>query len=920
MNHKSEESIFAAAIEIESDAKRSQFLEQACGDDAELRKSVEELLANAQPDSLFQDVTRTIDGGQGIPQNGKQLGEFKIIRELGRGGMGVVYEAHQKSLNRNVALKVLSAGLGLTTRAIMRFRREAEAAGKLHHTNIVPIYSTGDDKGIHFYAMELVDGPSLDQVIKSMRTPNSNDAKSVENSAAEDGLAATSAADQTKRIPEWVNEKLPFNQGSKDTTPNTESVSGSSTGGSGYFVSVARMIADVADALDHAHDHGVIHRDIKPSNLLLGPDGRLSINDFGLARVLEQPGMTMSGEMMGTPRYMSPEQISAGRSKLDHRTDIYSLGATLYELLTLSPPFDGVIRDEVIGQILHKDPKPARKINPKIPKDLETICMAAIERDPDRRYQTAGLLAEDLRRFVDGRTPDKKRVGTVGKTIRWVKRHPSRTALIFVTLISIVAFLVVWQVNRLHARQTAMEDAFNYSIIGEYEIAKDKLELAASFGASQDWQNLIRGQIELFNGNDELALDYIEEVQVDSLKIQAECLRIILHFRCHDEVRYLNEIEILERSPIEGTSGLDDLYLGMAYSWAMPEKAENYIKSAAEKNAPHGVVSAYRSIALCNMALNTLTPESAKKYAGQALRHATSARYEFGENMFTEDLLATAHLVSAVLANRRNPGAAAEAIENIKDICDNIDKKYTGERRFLIIKFLYLREFKPKEVNGYLARVDVNVLQDVLLNIRLITSITSPEIIPEDDARRLKYGQYHRPILYLSQIFRGDNLQSIREEFKARLDNYPPNPNLGSQWDWALCQLLRVDPEKHRVVDAIDHIAQEYNHSFQAPINRIHLAIHRGSDEADLRAMATNRRQLTTVYFYLGIKKLAEGKVPEAKRLFEIGEKEGFFYFYNTYFCSILAKKLGEPGFEKSWKERLSELDANINSEDGNPN
>src|SRR5262249_20859966 len=153
-------------------------------------------------------------------------------------------------------------------------------------------------------------------------------------------------------------------------------LSSSSLGsGGGYFDTVAGRVADVADALDHAHQQGVIHRDIKPSNLLLSPAGPLNVNDFGLARVLEQPGMTMTGEFVGTPAYMSPEQIAAGRTPLDHRTDLYSLGATLYELLTLQPPFTGERRDQVLAQILHKEPKALRRVNPRVPVDLETICL-----------------------------------------------------------------------------------------------------------------------------------------------------------------------------------------------------------------------------------------------------------------------------------------------------------------------------------------------------------------------------------------------------------------------------------------------------------------------------------------------------------------------------------------------------------------
>src|SRR4051794_37899188 len=222
----------------------------------------------------------------------QRLGDFELVREIGRGGMGVVYKARQISLNRDVALKVLSGGLGLTAKAVQRFRREAEAAAKLHHTNIVPIYATGEENGVHFYAMELIDGPSLDVVIRQLRQAQSDKAP-IASPRSPDGLATTS----------------PSSDRPVASDSNAAPLTSSSLSSDGhYFDTVAKMIADVADALDYAHQQGVIHRDLKPSNLLLSPDGRLSINDFGLARMLEQPGMTMTGEFVGTPSYMSPEQ------------------------------------------------------------------------------------------------------------------------------------------------------------------------------------------------------------------------------------------------------------------------------------------------------------------------------------------------------------------------------------------------------------------------------------------------------------------------------------------------------------------------------------------------------------------------------------------------------------------------------------
>src|SRR5215470_7727825 len=206
-------------------------------------------------------------------ENPRRLGDFEVLREIGRGGMGIVYEARQVSLNRKVALKVLSGGLGLTPKAVQRFRREAEAAARLHHTNIVPIYATGEQDGTHFYAMELIEGPSLDNVLRQLRASQAG------------------AASATEPAPALV-QTTDYVEGASTADGSGLSTSSLSSGVA-YFDIVARLIAEVADALDYAHKNGVIHRDIKPSNLLLSPAGRLSVNDFGLTRMLEQPRMTM---------------------------------------------------------------------------------------------------------------------------------------------------------------------------------------------------------------------------------------------------------------------------------------------------------------------------------------------------------------------------------------------------------------------------------------------------------------------------------------------------------------------------------------------------------------------------------------------------------------------------------------------------
>ncbi len=338
----------------------------------------------------------------------RRLGDFELLREIGRGGMGVVYEARQVSLNRPVALKLLPPGLGLTSQAVQRFQREAQAAAKLHHTHIVPVYAVGETDGSHYYAMELIDGQPLTAIVRELRGGGSNLLEP----------APTRTAGET---PEPMHDSV---AAEATTSLGGTSLSDSSSGSRRWFEKVARLVAEVANALHYAHGRGIVHRDIKPANLLLASDGRLCVTDFGLAQVAQEPGMTVSGSFLGTPAYMSPEQIAAGRIKVDHRTDIYSLGTVLYELLTLERPFPGEGREQILAGIMTKEPKAPRRINPRIPQDLETICLKAIEKDPDRRYASAEAMAEDLRAYLGHGLITARRAGPVRRAAKWGRRHP----------------------------------------------------------------------------------------------------------------------------------------------------------------------------------------------------------------------------------------------------------------------------------------------------------------------------------------------------------------------------------------------------------------------------------------------------------------------------------------------------------------
>ena len=567
------------------------------------------------------DITEIMNQAFHSETGPKQIGDYEILREIGRGGMGIVYKARQKSLNRHVALKVLSTGLGLTTKAIMRFKREAEAAAKLHHSNIVPIYATGDENRVPYYVMELIDGPSLDHVIRLMRDEKSPNGSC---SNADSSNAEISGTD----VPAWVTETIQYHgnpqlsesSASKSAAPVYSSSSFGS--GSSYFDTMARMIAGVADALAHAHDHGVIHRDMKPSNLLLAPDGRLSVNDFGLARMLEQPGMTISGEFMGSPMYMSPEQITAGRIPLDHRTDIYSLGATLYELLTLRPPFPGTQRDQVLSQIIHKEVVPPRKVTSRVPRDLETICLKAMDKDPDRRYQSADQFATDLRRYVDRHAILARRIGLLEKSIRYLKRNPFAGAFLGLLLASIIALSYLgWAAyDRQRIQQLKqIENEFLMAVLrADYDGAHELLREGEQIGADSSWIEFSQGHISLYQGEYESAKSSFDRVlAVNPNDISARSLRAVAHMWGGDEATYYEELSNIDSANADEFE--EKLYLGYANCWGNSKESLRLLNQADRMKSNHLLLRVFRARSASLRAEELSDRTKAKPLIDQAL-------------------------------------------------------------------------------------------------------------------------------------------------------------------------------------------------------------------------------------------------------------------------------------------------------------
>jgi serine/threonine protein kinase len=377
------------------------------------------------------------------------LGDFRLAREVGRGGMGVVYEAEQVSLGRRVALKVLPFAAALDARQLQRFRNEAQAAGCLHHGHIVPVYGVGCERGVHYYAMQFIEGQSLAELIGQLR----QQAGSGSTDTSPAGRAPAPAAAQAPGPTPTGDMQAEARAGRARRRP---------AGGTAYFRTVAGLCAQAAEALEYAHQLGVIHRDVKPANLLVDGRGHLWVTDFGLAHVRSDVPLTLTGELVGTLRYMSPEQAKARPGVVDHRTDVYALGATLYELLTLEPVLRGQDVHELLHQIAFEEPRPPRRLDPTVPADLETIALKALAKDPAERYPTAQELADDLRRVLEDRPIRARRATPLQRLAKWSRRHrPLVAAGLAVLLVALVASLVssflIFQAYR--AETAASEEA-----------------------------------------------------------------------------------------------------------------------------------------------------------------------------------------------------------------------------------------------------------------------------------------------------------------------------------------------------------------------------------------------------------------------------------------------------------------------------
>lgn len=428
-----------------------------------------------------------------LPQPMHTIGDYQLVREIGRGGMGVVYEAFQVSLRRRVALKILPFTLANDAKQISRFKNEAQAAAQVQHPNIVPVYAVGEDNGVHYYVMQLIEGQSLTSLLDGLRS----------SGRASHGTTEPNYPDPTMTWPPGLNVPRHSSATRPYEVPVISAMTAAETGD--HIRVVARLAQQAAEALDAAHEYGIVHRDVKPSNLLLDDQGKLWVTDFGLARCREQQGLTQTGDVLGTMRYMSPEQSRGRAALIDQRTDIYSLGITMYELATLHHPAEDVGDLQLYVYRERHTTKPLRQWNRHIPADFQTIVLKSLAELPHERYSTAQELAHDLERFLEGRPITASPPSLLSRASKWAKRRRgavyATATVLFVAISGSIASMMMLAHERSVASERDLEKTkkFAAEALDTFNPTKYADQLAAIPGAEGVRHEMLHAGIEFFH-------------------------------------------------------------------------------------------------------------------------------------------------------------------------------------------------------------------------------------------------------------------------------------------------------------------------------------------------------------------------------------------------------------------------------------
>jgi serine/threonine protein kinase/Flp pilus assembly protein TadD len=596
------------------------------------------------------DLSRSAHDGDAVSPSAAEalagtLGDFRILREVGRGGMGIVYEAEQMSLKRRVALKVLPFAGAMDSRQLQRFKNESLAAAQLHHTNIVPVHYVGCERGIHFYAMQYIEGSSLADMITEVRERE----KKVSRKAAKDAKEDLNATADFAPSRLCVSSDSPAGSTDAPTPPVAALSTLRSTADAAYFRTVAELGIQAAEGLDYAHEHGVIHRDIKPANLLVDAESRLWITDFGLAQVQGDVRMTMTGDLVGTLRYMSPEQALAKRVVVDHRTDIYSLGATLYELLTHQSAYSATDRQELLRQIAFEEPRKPRRLNRSIPAELETIVLKAMEKNPAERYATAKDLAEDLRRYVIDKPIQARRPTPIQRVRKWARRHrAAATATVVCLLVTAAVTLssIGWVLGDRNSRKRQAEAI----VLEALDAAKPGLE------QGNPWDHALVSALRQ------------AEAQNQSGLLNAELQKRVQQLQ--KDVKMLGELERIQLEEAQGvrdntfdSSGSADqlrqafLEYGIDVARLEPEEAVGLLQSSAIRD--HLVPALYRLARKSSRWKRGQGLQEAEKIEALARQTATSEVRQILDVVDSRDLQEIERLLRSMLIEKMTPATVA---------------------------------------------------------------------------------------------------------------------------------------------------------------------------------------------------------------------------------------------------------------------
>ena len=853
--------VFEAALAVAPE-QRESWLQQTCSDDPTLAAEVKSLLvAHSEADDFLESAETecSVDANRDHVVTaeialGRQLGDFVVENQLGAGGMGLVYCARQVSLNRPVALKVLPPYLREFTSARERFRREVEAAARLRHHNIVAVYTTGEDAGVQYYAMELIDGPALSQVLEQLREqppPELHLCQSLHAKSSD--LPATTVIAAGDVTPPPAARR----QEAVDLTPLYTN--------EGYFAAVAKLTANVADGLDYAHLQQIVHRDIKPSNLLFSSDGEIHISDFGLAQITELPGLTRTGEVIGTPFYMAPEQISAKTSTIDGRTDVYALGATLYELLTLQPPFPGDNRYQVASQITNDQPAPPRAINRVVPQDLGTICLKALEKQPSRRYQTASAMAEDLRRYLEGRPILARRTGAIGHCVKWVRRHRAwAAALLGMCCLAISALFFAYRSHVSDARWTdaqfdqLFEAAQFAAIEGDLDRASTAIDQAEELGATEAQLHLLRGQHALQAGQFQQACDRLElAVQLMPNNVAAHAL-LARAYDYNEENDKLAELSH-QLDQLQPVTLQDFLLLGQTLAADDFDAGLRLLNEAVRRGKTNVVARLVRGSALINRAMDSGAPE----HAEAALDDLRIAGELLEPNVYLIGRTLEAHLVAAAAYRsisddekyQRNLDAAAAAAEALRAF----PEQYQSFRwRAFYFDFVGDTE---QALDDWRSMQETRIAYLVIALFRLGKF---DEALQLCDRRLVRYKGAR-----FTEFFRAFILAARAKEPEEVLKAFEPD---GQETLDALYS-HRFNYIIHCLAGRLSE-AQEFSRSFALKYTRRpHLLKYtRGEldEEEFLEQSAQSRRYLCQAHFYVGLTSLANGDRDTARRHFTL--------------------------------------------------